>query len=123
MDPNSISDVQIRLLGDQRGEQFVVDAMDGPVDRAGAVGLWGVHVGAGANAIERCLAVAGFDETGESRPLGALRREQVRAASITKNWKYESVQSEPSPSLHARDTPVLSDHLSRSMPAFCSTVR
>ena len=64
-----ISYIQVRLPGDQRPEQLVIDSVDCPVDRARTVGLRFIHIGhigARTNPLERCLAASRFDKTGES---------------------------------------------------------
>ena len=60
-----IGDVGSGFPGDQRVEQFVIDFEDGPVDRTGAIGLWFVDIRAGANAVERGLAIAALDHAGQ----------------------------------------------------------
>jgi hypothetical protein len=68
-----ISDIQVRLLCDQRLDQFVIDSVDRPIDGASTVGLRLIHVGSGANPLERGFAVARFDKTRE-RSFGTLRQ-------------------------------------------------
>ena len=60
-----IGDVHFRLLRDQRVEQLIVHPVDRPVDRAGAVGLRLIHIRAGANLVERRLAVSRLNEIGK----------------------------------------------------------
>ena len=79
-----VSDVQVRLPGDQRSEQFVIDSVDRPVNRARTVGLCFIHIGTRANPLERCFAVACFNKTGETDGLELCARTGTAATSITR---------------------------------------
>ena len=84
-----IGDIDFRLLRDQRVEQFVVDLVDRPVDRAGAVGLRFIHIRARSNLLERRLAISRLNEIGERVRLGACAQTDAAAAITQKTARMK----------------------------------
>src|SRR5262249_13416611 len=63
-----------------------------PLNRLRTVGLRLVHVGAGANSLERCLAVSGLNQVGQRVLLG-LRQNGRCGGDRTKNAENETLHS------------------------------
>ena len=80
-----VDDIGLRPALEQRAGKIRVDLVDCPVQRRCTVSLGCVHIGARGNHLERGVAIAGLDQTGEAVIGGGGRAGRCEAKNDCEN--------------------------------------